>query len=664
MILIFSTTLVRKIIYLGVTLITVFCLSYILSNQTPFSGDEFYTLDIKKIYKPIPYQYFVSEVIDSINEIKPSHIFNLRFTSVIFTCVGVLLLILFFPKTKLELSLLSILIITNPFILSMSILFRYYSYYFMSSILAFILLVIKFDRFNLKTKILIGSIGSIGSIFYLYVLNALQFGFALLKSIIMELVTDLRIRRILITALFLVFIAFVFNPKLIWQFFYTLNITGHAGVNLNSTQILGLSKSTLIKPFYAVFQMLFGLDLTPTHSIYIIALFILIAIIYTVILWRIWCNEKQLFIVLLFHIIIPFFVVYYFFQSLSLPGATQLEPKHGMLIFPLIFYLAIKSHNYLSPGMHIIFISALVSAQLTGMVKSFDKQNTDWNKIAIKSHTALSEIDDSAILMDGRSKEIYHFFSQGYAKDYPVHYTWEDIDSLLGTLLDKSKLVLLLNDYKSYTDLSLRQNWNADATSNNRFVKLQKLLEHFNYHFEIKDSYISYPTFYYVLEKKATPNTYKSFSVWEHHLKDLKLPIQIENSMLLSSVLISQNEKVSVQNDSIIVFNLEHVFSQDTYGDTVGVIESDSEKKYLIYGENSWDIFSDFNDVMPNNDLVIHRWEHTPLISGSINYKGSYFSHESKLFKTSVDNRSNKILITNRSINSNIRVWSRKVFSN
>ena len=183
---IYSTILIRKLIYLGIIGFTLICLSYTLSSQTPFSGDEFYTLDIEKVYKPVPYKYFVSGVIDSINEIKPLDTFNLRFTSIFFTLLGIILLILFFPETKLELSVLSILIITNPFILSISIFFRYYSYYFMSSILAFIFLIVLFDRFKLRTKIIIGFIGSIGSIFYLYILNALQFGFALLKSLIME----------------------------------------------------------------------------------------------------------------------------------------------------------------------------------------------------------------------------------------------------------------------------------------------------------------------------------------------------------------------------------------------------------------------------------------------------------------------------------------------
>ena len=58
-----------------------------------------------------------------------------------------------------------------------------------------------------------------------------------------------------------------------------------------------------------------------------------------------------------------------------------------------LFNVAVKSHHYLSPTMHAIFIIGIISGQLSGMVKAFDKQNTDWNKIAIQSHITLSEID-------------------------------------------------------------------------------------------------------------------------------------------------------------------------------------------------------------------------------------------------------------------------------
>jgi len=246
-----------------------------------------------------------------------------------------------------------------------------------------------------------------------------------------------------------------------------------------------------------------------------------------------------------------------------------------------------------------------------------------------------------------------------------VHYTWQNIDSLKSKLNDKTKLVLLLNDYKSYTSLSLRQNWASRFSSENRFSGLESLLVYLNYHFKLKDSYVSYPTFFYILEKKETPNDYQTFSVWQHHLKDLKLPIQIESSILLSSVLIAQDEVAELQNDSTFIFNLENISNPHSLGDTIGIIESGLNKTNIIYGKNSWDIFSDYHDIEPNNDFLYHSWRHTPLISGSINYMGSYFSHNLKLCKIKLNHQTEMITVSNLSKSSKIRVWVKeKLISN
>ena len=41
-------------------------------------------------------------------------------------------------------------------------------------------------------------------------------------------------------------------------------------------------------------------------------------------------------------------IIYLFFQSISLPGFTQLESKHGLLILPFLIILIIDSNKYLS----------------------------------------------------------------------------------------------------------------------------------------------------------------------------------------------------------------------------------------------------------------------------------------------------------------------------
>ena len=528
----------------------------------------------------------------------------------------------------------------------------------MSSVVAFVILVLEFERFKLKTKSAIGLLGSIVSIFYLFILNALQFSMAFIVATLFGSIKNKKLKYSLCGIGLIILFIFIFNPKLIWQLLYMFNISGHAAVDLSSIQIMGFGRSIIIKPFYAIFQMIFGPYIAPTYSILIGGLFLFIGVMFSIILYRNYMDNKKIFLRSLYFVIIPFFIIYYFFQTLSLPGATQLEPKHGMLLFPLILYLAVKSHHYLSPTMHAIFFIGIISAQLSGMVKAFDKQDTDWNKIAIQSNLALSDIDNDAILMDGRSRETYNFYSQDFDNSCPVYFTWENIDSIKTKLKDKSKLLLLLNDYKSYINLSLRQNWNAATGSVGRYSGLQDIMNYLNYYYHIKDSYVSYPTFFYVLEKKVQPNKDRSFGVWKHHLKDLKLPIENEaGSKVYSSVLVNPQNSINVNLSSEVILNLENSISKLLNGDTVGFIQTYEYKYPLIYGENIWDIFSDYYNSSVNESNVFFKWAHTPLISGSIQYYGSFFKHEARIFRINNHDFNGRSKIVNMTENSSIRIW-------
>ena len=94
-----STLLQITIIFTSLILI---CSAYLLSDKTPFNGDEFYTLDIENIHKPIPYQIIVSQIIEKCSPITPENIFSLRFTSILFTLISVILLYIYLIRDKYE----------------------------------------------------------------------------------------------------------------------------------------------------------------------------------------------------------------------------------------------------------------------------------------------------------------------------------------------------------------------------------------------------------------------------------------------------------------------------------------------------------------------------------------------------------------------------------
>jgi hypothetical protein len=650
----------EKLPYLISTILIVICSSYFLSKNTPFTGDEFYTLDIEKIHKPIPYRIVVSQIIETFSPITPENIFSLRFTSILFTLVSIILWYLCFIRDKYEAIIFSILIITSSFLLQETIYFRYYSYYFLSSTVTFLCLIHWAKKLNTNQKLMVGFLGALFSPYFFYVLNVLQFAFYLVYIFLFEKIQNIKLRLTLFMLPLSLIILIAIKPKIIWTLFNWLNIIGHANIDMTADIVHGITKSVIIKPFYAFYQMVFGYNVAPSESVLIILLFFIISLLIVNILYNIFWQDKKLFMKYFSIGVIPFFSIYYFLEVISLPGFTQLETKHGMLIYPIIIALVVKAPKYVSPLLSYLFFGVVFISQLIGMQSTYIKNNTDWNLLTDKVNNYLKYENIQKILMDGRSMGTFNFYNQNLEINKMISYTWEPMDTLEVWIKGKERLVLLLNDYKSYTPLTLEQNWNAGSGSLDRVEKLNMILNRVNKDYYLDDSYVSYPTFLYLLKKKVDePENIVSAGVWQHHLKDLDLPIKSDKKNdILSSIIIQPGDSVEVISDSILVFNLEKS-ENIKYGDLVGSIIINGNAINLIKGENIWDVFAEFHDANINENKVFHSWYHKPLVSGSIKYFGSYFKHKAHIYSLGLGKKfDNKIKVINTSEMSSIRIWN------
>ena len=650
----------EKLPYLISTILIVICSSYFLSKNTPFTGDEFYTLDIEKIHKPIPYRVVVSQIIETFSPITPENIFSLRFTSILFTLVSIILWYLCFIRDKYEAIIFSILIITSSFLLQETIYFRYYSYYFLSSTVTFLCLIHRAKKLNTNQKLMVGFLGALFSPYFFYVLNALQFAFYLVYIFLFEKIQNIKLRLTLFMLPLSFILLIAIKPKIIWTLFNWLNIIDHANIDMTADIVHGITKSVIIKPFYAVYQMIFGYDIAPTSSIVIFLLFILVLMLIAYQLYKIFIDDKDLFLQYSAICIVPFLMIYFFFQVISLPGFTQLETKHGMLLYPIIIALVVKAPKYVSPLISYLFFGVVFISHLIGMQSTYIKNNTDWNLVTDKVNNYLKYKNSQKILMDGRSMGTFNFYNQNLEINKMISYTWESMDSLEVWIKGKERLVLLLNDYKSYTPLTLEQNWNAGSGSLDRVEKLNMILNRVNKDYYLDDSYVSYPTFLYLLKKKVDgPDNIISAGVWQHHLKDLELPIKSDKKNdILSSIIIQPGDSVEVMSDSILVFNLENSCQEIEVGDTIGFVELNSFQIPLILGKNIWDVFAEFRDEEIYESNVFHSWIHKPLVSGSIKYEGSYFHHTANLYTMNTHYSPEVIKVINNSGKSNIRFWT------
>ncbi len=645
--------------YIIFTLIIFITSAIILSMKTPFTGDEFYTLDIEKIHKPLLYKIIISGIIKIFNPISSDHVLILRLSSLIFSTISILLWFIYYIKNKNQAFIFSILIITSGFLLRETIFFRYYSFYFMTSTITFLVLLQAHNLFSVNQKLLIGFIGFILSPYLFFVLNGLQYFCYFLYILIFEKIRNARLRLSLIISNLIIFCCFLIYPKMIWWVFNWINIMDHAAINLSSTELRGFTISTIVKPFYAIYQMIFGYDIIPTELIIIAPLFILISGIFLFLFYNIFQNNNKIFLFYLSIFIMPFLLIFYFFEAITLPGFLQMDTRHGMLFYPLIISSVLLSTDYLSNSMRKIFINSLIFSQVIGVVNAHKEDKCDWSLISEKTNSYVEENKCRNILLDGRSSQPFKFYNKNPKINNLIQYTWGNEDSIKTWLHGRDNIILLLNDYKSYTNLSLKQNWNSGESSYGRVSTLENLLTLLNKKYYLIDSYINYPTFFYYFEKKDEINSnIISSSVWEYQLKDLILPLSNpQEKQLVSSVVIESKNSITVLADSLLVLNLENSNHIDS-GEIVGSIQIGNEIVQLIKGENIWDLFSDYYNEILDESSIFFQWDHKPLVSGSISYPGSYLKHKANIYSLKLNNPKNKeVYISNLVEKADLRVW-------
>ena len=78
----------------------------------------------------------------------------------------------------------------------------------------------------------------------------------------------------------------------------------------------------------------------------------------------------------------------------------------------------------------------------------------------------------------------------------------------------------------------------------------------------------------------------------------------------------------------------------------------------LIFGDNIWSIFSDYHNKKVKDSRVFYNWTHTPLVSGSIQYPGSFMRHEAVIFKIDDHGFNGRSEIVNMTDNNSIRIWT------
>ena len=327
----------KKLIPLLISTLVIILFSFKLSELKPFTGDELGTLEIQKVKKPIPYNKIVSAIIDLLSPVDADNIFYLRISSLIFTLLAVFIWYLNYFKSNVPINIFLGLFITNSFLIDQSIFFRYYSYYFLTSSITLFLIINYFKDLSINSKLLFSIFGFLVSPYIFHILNGLQFATYFIYIFIFHKIKSIRNRVLIMFLLSVAMIIIAFKPVYLWMLFNWINILDALFVDLDVQNLRGLSLGILIKPIYAVFQMTFGPVIAPTDSIFIFLYMSLYFFILLFLVLNIYKEDRENFYNYIVIGVIPFLVIYLFLQAISFPGFTQLEPKHGILLLPVLF---------------------------------------------------------------------------------------------------------------------------------------------------------------------------------------------------------------------------------------------------------------------------------------------------------------------------------------
>ena len=161
-------------------------------------------------------------------------------------------------------------------------------------------------------------------------------------------------------------IIIAFKPIYLWMLFNWINILDDLFVDLNVQNLKGLSLGYLSNQYMLYFKCAFGPVIAPTDSIFIFLCMILYFFIILFFVINIYNVDKDNFYNYVVIGVIPFLIIYLFLQAISFPGFTQLEPKHGILLLPILFAIFTDSYNYLNRKIYYIFYSLIIFFQLMG----------------------------------------------------------------------------------------------------------------------------------------------------------------------------------------------------------------------------------------------------------------------------------------------------------
>ena len=414
----------------------------------------------------------------------------------------------------------------------------------------------------------------------------------------------------------------------------------HTIVDYSATSLTlrGFSLSLLVKPIYAMFQFIFGYDMEPTENVLVIGVFVIVILGFIYRLYRLISENSKQLKLLFFAAIIPFLGMYWLLEPITLPRATQFESKHGLFFLPFFLATFVPTQNVNKKKILSYFLPSIILFCLVwSTVVSFSSPRPDWKEIINLARDVQSK--GGIILVDGRAKQNFLFYSNGKVNREKVFDIYEVADKQ-EVIRDTRSVLLVTNDWKSYQTLSLTQNWNTGAGTEDRFNAVSSIFENVRRTDRVcTGAYGFYPLFAFKYEAnimKAGVNQPKP-GFFTIPYQDVRLPIQKDGVVVYGWYELKAGDRFALENTNpgeVVIYYFISCNRHAPEGIVVGRIESSNSSADLLLGNESSGIYSALYSRPLKQAETWFKWYKRPVITQSLRYRGSLWPSEGRIYRS------------------------------
>ncbi len=597
------------------------------------SGDEWYTIYTAEHPEvscmALPYFYMVRLILHFAGIAVPL----LRLLSVLIAVAGVGAIYLLGKKffSRAVGRALALFSAVSPYLIMDSLEIRYYSLFFLVSVISFISFLWFLRRQTLLRFFVFGAVAA--AAFFSHI-NCMF----LTMGFVLYLLAEKLKRKMIWVFAGIVALLLATAPFRLEIFAWMATVLYRA-VPSYGIGMIGWHSSTFVKPVFAVFSFVWGYNMNPLRWEWVLpGLLLFAALLFKGIRYA----RRQYGYPVSFWVytgLVPLLFLMFVIEPIStIRFQGVLQPKH--LVFSYIPFLMAVTLGVVSMKRRAFKLAAAAAVLLMSGIaymqifkpefSTYSPRYVDFSRAAEYLRHMTGE--NSSVILEPRAKQSFEFYNQ---KELAGKEVMEMHDFLDREGFSPEYLAFASDNWKAQ---------NPGAKTGREIEDFSRFYEKMNREYTLNEGFVQYPFLFYVFQTKASAKKNQPDTPVEPYgfeYSNLKLPAAAGKYQILSSFALNKNrpewstnvEGMAEGKKKLVLFlNLEHSSTLPN-GTAAAILElqtgNETRQINLIKGEHLYDTFNDYHKSAPvPAEAVAVSWKKQPLVSRSVYFEGAraYFT--------------------------------------